>query len=197
MSAPRRIYCATTNPGKLREFQLGGAAAGWEVEPVPGLAALAAPEETGATFAENAAIKAIAYSLHAPDGAMVFVDDSGLAVDALDGAPGVWSARYAGPDATDQDNNRLVLERMASRTDRAARFVCVIALAQAGKLLHTFEADVRGELLTSPRGAGGFGYDPLFFYPPFGVTLAEATAEQKLSVSHRGAALRALFAFLG
>lgn len=197
MTAERRIYCATTNPGKLREFKLGGAAAGWTVEPLPGLASLAAPDETGATFAENAAIKAIAYSLHAPDGAMVLVDDSGLAVDALDGAPGVWSARYAGPEAKDEDNNRLVLERMAGRTDRAARFVCVIALAQAGALLRTFEADVRGELLTAPRGAGGFGYDPLFFYPPFGVTLAEASPEQKLSVSHRGAALRQLFAFLG
>ncbi|MBM3797859.1 MAG: RdgB/HAM1 family non-canonical purine NTP pyrophosphatase [Acidobacteria bacterium] len=197
MTAKRRIYCATTNPGKLREFKLGGAVAGWEVEPVPGLADLAAPEETGSTFAENAAIKAIAYSLHAPDGAMVLVDDSGLAVDALEGAPGVWSARYAGPDATDEDNNRLVLERMAGRSDRAARFVCVIALAQAGALLQTFEADVRGELLTAPRGSGGFGYDPLFFYPPFGVTLAEATAEQKLTVSHRGEALLQLFAFLG
>ncbi len=197
MSASRRLYCATTNPGKLREFKLGGAAAGWAVEPIPGLASLAAPEETGSTFTENAAIKAIAYSLHAPDDAMVFVDDSGLSVEALDGAPGVWSARFAGPAATDEDNNRLVLERMAGREDRAARFVCVIALARVGALLRTFEADVRGELLTAPRGTGGFGYDPLFFYPPFGVTLAEATAEQKLSVSHRGAALRQLFAYLG
>ena len=190
------LYCATSNPGKLREFQLAAerlAGPGLHVETVPGLAALEAPEETGATFAENAALKAIHYSQHAPG--PVFADDSGLAVDALDGAPGVYSARYAGPSANDAENNALVLERMRGVTPRTARFVCVIALADRGRLVKTFTGTVEGELLEAPRGAGGFGYDPLFFYPPFRCTLAEATAEQKLGVSHRGQALSQLFRF--
>ncbi|MBN8732425.1 MAG: RdgB/HAM1 family non-canonical purine NTP pyrophosphatase [Acidobacteria bacterium] len=192
------LYCATTNPGKLREFRL--AAERWSgqtitVETVPGLKEIEPPEETGATFAENAALKAVYYSRFAPG--PVFADDSGLAVDALGGAPGVYSARYAGrathDAANDADNNALVLERMQGVANRRARFVCVIALAAQGELVETFEGVVEGQLLDAPRGAGGFGYDPLFFYPPFGCTLAEASAEQKLSVSHRGLALSALF----
>lgn len=188
------LYCATTNPGKLREFRL--AAERWTghavtVETVPGLKEIDPPEETGVTFAENAALKAVYYSRFAPG--PVFADDSGLAVDALGGAPGVYSARYAGESATDADNNALVLARMQGIADRRARFVCVIALASAGELVETFEGVVEGELLDAPRGTGGFGYDPLFYYPPFGCTLAEASAEQKLAVSHRGQALSALF----
>lgn len=194
MSTLARIYCATTNPGKLREFQLGGLRAGFDVQSLPGLRDLPAPEETADTFTGNAAIKALYYSRHAPE--RVFVDDSGLAVDALGGAPGVWSARYAGPNSDDLANNQLVLERMRGQTDRAARFVAVVALAQRGAMLETFEGVVEGELLSEPRGPGGFGYDPLFFYPPFGCTLAEATAGQKLTVSHRGQALAKLFAYL-
>lgn len=188
------LYCATTNPGKLREFQLAAARDGFAVETVPGLAAIPAPEETGTTFRENAVIKALAYSRHAPG--LVFVDDSGLAVDALGGAPGVHSARYAGPQATDEENNRLVLDKLGETFHRTARFICVIALAREGALIETFEAKVEGELLRTPRGTRGFGYDPLFFYPPFGSTLAEASAEQKISVSHRGKALAQLFAYL-
>ena len=194
MSTLERIWCATTNPGKTREFQLGGLRAGFDVQTLPGLRDLASPEETGATLAENAAIKAVYYSRFAPDA--VFVDDSGLAVDALAGEPGVRSARYAGPEASDQDNNRLLLERMQDVSNRAARFVAVIALAEAGQLIRTFEGAVEGELLREPRGPGGFGYDPLFFYPPFGCTLAEASAERKIEVSHRGRALEKLFAYL-
>ena len=194
MSTLERIYCATTNSGKLREFQLGGLHAGFDVQSLPGLRGLPAPDESADTFIGNATIKALYYSRHAPEA--VFVDDSGLAVDALGGAPGVWSARYAGPDADDLANNQLVLERMRGQSNRAARFVSVIALAQEGRMLETFEGVVEGELLTEPRGNGGFGYDPLFFYPPFGCTLAEATAEQKLTVSHRGQALEKLFAYL-
>jgi len=194
VSTLERIWCATTNPGKTREFQLGGLRAGFDVQTLPGLRDLASPEETGSTFAENAAIKAVYYSRFAPDA--VFVDDSGLAVDALGGEPGVRSARYAGPEASDQDNNRLLLERMQDVSNRAARFVAVIALAEAGQLIQTFEGAVEGELLKEPRGPGGFGYDPLFFYPPFGCTLAEASAERKIEVSHRGRALEKLFAYL-
>ena len=188
------LYCATTNPGKLREFRL--AAERWTghaitVETVPGLKEIEPPEETGATFAENAALKAVYYSRFAPG--PVFADDSGLAVDALGGAPGVYSARYAGPAATDADNNALLLERMRGEANRRGRFVCVIALAAQGAVVDTFEGIVEGELLDAPRGAGGFGYDPLFYYPPFGCTLAEASAGQKLTVSHRGQALSALY----
>jgi XTP/dITP diphosphohydrolase len=187
----KRIWCATTNPGKLREFRLGGSKAGFDVEPLP---EMAAPDETGSTFIENATIKALYYSKFVLE--PVLVDDSGLAIDALGGSPGVWSARYAGPDADDAANNRLVLERMTGQSNRRARFVSVIALAEAGKLLATFEGVIEGELLGDPRGSGGFGYDPLFFYPPFNCTLAEASPEQKLQVSHRGQALAKLFTYL-
>ncbi|MEP7367670.1 MAG: non-canonical purine NTP pyrophosphatase, partial [Acidobacteriota bacterium] len=142
------LYCATSNPGKLREFQLAAerlAGPDLHVETVPGLSALEAPEETATTFAGNAALKAMYYSRHAPG--PVFADDSGLEVDALDGAPGVYSARYAGPDATDAGNNALVLERMLAKEDRTARFVCVIALAEGGRLIETFEGRVEGVLL--------------------------------------------------
>jgi XTP/dITP diphosphohydrolase len=193
-SALKRLWCATTNKGKLAEFQLGGARAGFDVQMIPGLAGIAPPGESGATFAANAAIKAVYYSRFAPG--PVFVDDSGLAVDALGGEPGVWSARYAGEHATDEANNALVLDRMRGVANRAARFVCVIAVAEDGRLLETFEAAVEGQLLESRRGTNGFGYDPLFFYPPFGCTTAEASLEQKLSISHRGHALAKLFAFL-
>jgi XTP/dITP diphosphohydrolase len=123
----------------------------------------------------------------------LFADDSGLEVDALGGAPGVYSARFAGPGATDDANNRLLLEKMRGVGDRSARFVCVIALADGGRLRETFRGAVEGEILEEPRGPHGFGYDPLFYYPPFGCSFGEAAAERKLTVSHRGAALRALF----
>ncbi len=194
MSTLARIWCATTNPGKIAEFQLGGLRAGFDVQTLPGLRGVEAPKETGVTFAENAILKARYYSRFAPD--PVFVDDSGLAVDALNGAPGVWSARYAGADADDEANKRLVLEKMKGVRNRTARFVAVIALAEAGESIETFEGVVEGELLDAPRGSGGFGYDPLFFYPPFGCTLAEAAAERKIEVSHRGRALEKLFAYL-
>ncbi len=194
MSTLSRIWCATTNPGKIREFQLGGWRAGFDVQTLPGLRNLEAPKETGVTFEENAILKARCYSRFAPD--PVFVDDSGLGVEALGGAPGVWSARYAGPDADDDANNQLLLERMKGQTNRAAQYVAVIALAEAGELIETFEGVVEGELVEAARGAGGFGYDPLFFYPPFGCTLAEAQAERKIEVSHRGRALEKLFAYL-
>jgi XTP/dITP diphosphohydrolase len=193
-----RLYCATGNPGKLREFALAAARFGGErfrVEPVPGLGSIPPPEETGATFRDNAILKALYYAGRVDE--PVFTDDSGLAIDALGGAPGVHSARFAGPAATDEDNNRLVLARMRGIANRNARFVCVIALAQRDRLLATFDGVVEGQLLDEPRGAGGFGYDPLFFYPPFGCTLAEAPPEQKMSVSHRGRALQGLFEWLG
>lgn len=192
-----KLYCATTNPGKLREFRLAVERLGqglFDIGTLPGLKAIPAPEETGATFEENAIAKALYYSAHA--GGPLFVDDSGLSVDALGGAPGVYSARFAGEDATDEANNRLLVEKMRDVSDRSARFVSVVAIAEEGKLLGTFRGTVEGELLEEPRGENGFGYDPLFFHPPFGCTLAEATPERKLTVSHRGKAVEAMLRFL-
>jgi XTP/dITP diphosphohydrolase len=187
------LYCATSNLDKVREFQ--HALAGfYAVEQLPSIRNIAAPDETGATFEANAALKAIYYSQHTTE--PVFADDSGLEVDALDGAPGVYSARYSGPHATNEENNRLVVERMRGVADRAARFVCVIALAQQGQLLGTFRGTVEGQLLHTPCGDQGFGYDPLFYYPPFGCSFGEASLDQKSTVSHRGRALAAMLAYL-
>jgi XTP/dITP diphosphohydrolase len=185
-----KIWCATGNPGKLREFRLAGEVLGIEIEPLEDLKSLAAPEETGTTFEENARLKAEYYSRFAPG--PLFADDSGLEVDALGGEPGVYSARYAGEHATDEANNRLLLERLGENPHRAARFVCVIALAEAGQTIGTFRGVVEGEILPEPRGPGGFGYDPLFFYPPFGCSFGEVEGESKFAVSHRGNALRAV-----
>jgi XTP/dITP diphosphohydrolase len=188
-----KLYCATTNHGKLREFQqaLEGS---FQVQALPGLSSIAPPEETGVTFEENAVLKALYYAEFC-DG-YLFVDDSGLEVQALDGAPGVYSARFAGPNATDAANNRLLLDRMSNVTDRAARFVCVVALAERGRLVQTFRGEVEGRLLETPRGASGFGYDPLFFFPPFGCTFGEAALDRKMEVSHRAQALRQMRAYL-
>jgi len=185
------VFCATGNPGKLREFRLAAEQAGIQVETVPGLAGMQPCEETGATFEANAILKAEYYGRHAPG--PLFADDSGLEVDALGGAPGVYSARFAGPHATDAANNQLLLDRMRGLPDRSARFVCVIALADGRGSIETFRGAVEGRILAEPRGPNGFGYDPLFYYPPFGCSFGEAAPERKLTVSHRGAALRALF----
>jgi XTP/dITP diphosphohydrolase len=187
------LYCATTNRGKLREFQMA-LEGSIQVQPLPGLATITPCEETGVTFEENARLKALYYSKFC-DGTL-FVDDSGLEVDALDNAPGVYSARFAGPNATDAANNELILDRMRGVTDRTARFVCVVALAEAGRLVCTFRGEVEGVLLEAPRGSNGFGYDPLFFYPPFNCSFAEAPRNRKMEVSHRAQALRQMRAYL-
>jgi XTP/dITP diphosphohydrolase len=184
-----RLYCATTNPGKLREFRRAFAGS-VDLETLPGLAGIPVCEETGTTYEENAIQKALYYSKHS-DG-YLFAEDSGLEVDALDGQPGVYSARFAGPGAIDEANNRLLLERMRGVSGRTARFVCVAALAESGRLVRTFHGEIEGRLIEEPRGANGFGYDPLFFYPPFGCTLAEAPLDRKMEVSHRSKALRAM-----
>ena len=189
-----RIVCATGNPGKLREFHLAGEVLGIDVEPLEGLKSIPAPEETGATFEENACIKAAYYSGFTSE--LLFADDSGLAVDALGGEPGVRSARYAGPDAIDEANNSLLLQRLGACSHRTARFVCVIALARQGQIVRTFRGEVEGEILDARRGSEGFGYDPLFYYPPFGCTFGEVEGPKKFDVSHRGKALRAMLEFL-
>jgi XTP/dITP diphosphohydrolase len=185
------VYCATGNAGKLREFRQAAQPFGIEILELPGFAQLAPCEETGRTFEQNAILKAAYYGKHAAG--LLFADDSGLEVDALDGAPGVISARYAGPGATDALNNALLLGNMRGREDRRARFVCVIALSNKGELIRTFRGVVEGDLLEAPRGAEGFGYDPIFYYAPYGRSFGEVSVEEKMAVSHRGKALRALF----
>ncbi len=184
------VYCATSNKGKLREFQL--AAPDFDVQQLP--RPVAPPDETGETFEENAIGKAEYYGSFT-DG-YLFADDSGLEVDALGGAPGVHSARYAGAEATDADNNALLLKRLAGVTNRGARFVCVIALVKDGKLVRTFRGAVEGRIIDAPRGSGGFGYDPLFYYEAFGCTFGEALIGDKMLVSHRAQALEKMFTFL-
>ncbi len=192
------LYACSSNPGKLGEFCLAGRESGiseLEIRPLPQLQQIAAPEETGTTFEANAAAKAVYYSTYTSE--LVFADDSGLEIDALNKAPGVYSARYAGEGATDAANNQRVLALLGDETNRAARFVCVIALARAGKVLNIFRGEVEGTILKGPRGANGFGYDPLFFYAPAGRAFGELRAEEKFSVSHRGNALREMFHWLG
>ena len=184
------VYCATSNPGKLREFQL--AAPDFEVRALAD--SIPPPEESGTTFEENAIIKAVYYGRFAEG--YLFADDSGLEVDALGGAPGVNSARFAGPDATDAANNALLLAGLAGVAERSARFVCVIALVKDGKLVRTFRGSVEGRILEEARGSGGFGYDPLFYHEPFGCTFGEAPIGDKMLVSHRAQALQAMFTYL-
>ena len=183
------LHCATSNLHKLVEFQHAAealAAGLFVIQPLPGIEGIAVAPETGDTFEANAIQKALYYSAYTPEA--IFADDSGLAVDALNGAPGVHSARYSGKDGDADANNTLLLERMAGVENRSAHFVCVIALALRGHLIGTFRGTVDGYIIDSRRGGQGFGYDPLFFYPPYNSTFGEATAEQKLMVSHRGRA---------
>jgi XTP/dITP diphosphohydrolase len=184
------VYCATSNPGKLREFQL--AAPDFDVRALP--KSIPPPEEHGDTFETNAIDKAVAYGRHTEG--YLFADDSGLEVDALGGAPGVHSARYAGDHATDAANNTLLIERLQGVDNRTARFVCVIALVRDGKLVKTFRGAVEGHIIDEARGYGGFGYDPLFYCPAFGCSFGEASIEQKMQVSHRGLALADMFTYL-
>jgi XTP/dITP diphosphohydrolase len=189
------VRCASGNPGKLREFRLAGEqSGGFTVEPVPNLRDIPPPDETGDTFEANAIQKVLYYAAHTPD--WVFAEDSGLEVEALGGAPGVFSARYAGQEADDAANNRLLLQNLNGVADRRAKFVCLAALARAGKLVRTFRGEVEGEIVHEPRGQSGFGYDPLFYYAPFGCTFGEADEESKMRVSHRAQALRAMFEYL-
>jgi XTP/dITP diphosphohydrolase len=189
-----RLYCATGNAGKLREFRMAADSTRVEIELLPLYQQLPAAVEDGATFEENAIRKALHYGPHAAG--KLFADDSGLEVEALGGAPGVYSARFSGPHATDETNNRLLLEKLRGVANRQARFVCKIALVEGARLVGVYHGAVEGAILDEPRGSGGFGYDPLFYCPAFGCTFGEATAEQKFSLSHRGQAVRAMLASL-
>jgi XTP/dITP diphosphohydrolase len=185
-----KLYVATSNRGKLNEF-FSAAPAGFDIA---GLRGIAPPEETGATFDENARLKAAYYSQRAEG--LVIAEDSGLEVAALGGAPGVYSARFAGPEATDADNNRKLIASLQGVADRTARYVCVVAVAERGEVLATFRGEVAGRIVDEARGTGGFGYDPHFYYPPFRATFAEVPLTRKMQVSHRHRAAHQLFDWL-
>ena len=206
--APIRIYLASSSAGKLKDF---AAAAKGEIElvPLPGLADIPAPPEDEPTFAGNARAKALAYGREAThrmpelSGSLLLADDSGLEVDALNGEPGVRSARYADDNGfalsaqltVDERNNRLLLARLAEQRDRTARYRCALALVRCGDspaVVAKSDGVLEGEILCEPRGSGGFGYDPLFYIPEAGQTMAEIAMDQRLEFSHRGRALRRL-----
>jgi XTP/dITP diphosphohydrolase len=194
--SPARLVVASSNPGKLREYQALAAGHPIELQLLPEFDSLPTFEEIYPAFAENAAGKALHYSRHTA--LPVMADDSGLVVPALGGAPGTKSARYAGAGASDAERVKKLLEELRGKSGEArrARFVCVQALAQGGKIIAVFSDFVEGLLLDAPRGAGGFGYDPLFVYEPLGKTFAEIPREEKNKFSHRGKSFRKLLAFL-
>ena len=193
-----RVLIATSNPGKLRDFAGAAVAHRIEIASIPNFSSLPPVVEDGLTFEANARKKAEAYSLYVP-GEIVLADDSGLEVDALGGAPGVHSARYATDEphkaeanTDDEANNARVIRelREVPAENRTGRFVCVLAAARDGKTLQVFRGTAEGMILDSPRGSNGFGYDPLFYFPRIQKTFAELTAAEKAKYSHRGAAFR-------
>lgn len=200
---PVTLYVASSNPGKLRDFVVAAHLYASQVELLllPEIEQIPPPAENGATFEENARSKAEEYSLHGT-GCIVLADDSGLEVDALNGAPGVHSARYAadagyGAEMSpepDVRNNLLLLENMIGipKDRRGARYRCILAAARDGKCIAVGQGKVEGTILEAPQGSGGFGYDPLFYLPEFDRTMAEIDLESKNRISHRGHALRAL-----
>jgi len=190
MEQPLVLVLATRNKGKtseirdlLKDFPI-------EIRNLDDFGPIPEIEEDGVTFDENAYKKAhfAARVLGFP----ALADDSGLAVTALDGAPGVYSARYAGPDATDADRCHKLLQAMEGQSDRTAAFECVISIAVPEGPALTYEARCEGQITHQPTGEHGFGYDPIFFYPPLNKTFAEMTMAEKSTVSHRGLALREL-----
>jgi XTP/dITP diphosphohydrolase len=195
----RTLYVASTNPGKLRDFALAAGRHDILILPLPGLDTIEAPAEDGLTFEDTARDKAIYYSRFLPGG-LVLADDSGLEVDFLGGAPGVRSARYAADagfraaSSTDANNNLFLLQELtaAAGAERGARYRCALALAQDGASILTAEGAVEGQILTAPRGSGGFGYDPLFYLPGLQRTMAEIDDQARWTHSHRGEAFRSL-----
>jgi XTP/dITP diphosphohydrolase len=198
--APARLFLASSNPGKLGEFRAlaptAAASTRVELELLPGFDSLPSFEESSPTFAENALGKTLHYS-RLREG-FVFADDSGLVVPALGGAPGVHSARYAGPTATSAERITKLLGELRGKagSQRAAHFTCAVALAKQGHAIAIVTDRVDGEILDAPRGSAGFGYDPVFYFPPLKKTFAELTAEEKNQHSHRGKAFRKLLAAL-
>ena len=187
-----RLVLASGNPGKLKEYQVLAAGHDLDLRLLEGFSSIPEFPEDAPTFAENAAGKALYYSKYSAD--LVFADDSGLVVPALGGAPGVQSARYAGPGASNDAKIAKLLGALQGKpgTERAAYFVCVIAVAQRGRCTAIVSGKVDGAILESPQGSGGFGYDPVFYFPPLQKSFAELTAAEKNQHSHRGNAFRLL-----
>ena len=189
-----RLLLATTNPGKIREIRGILAGAPVELRTLEDFAGIEEPEETGTTFAENSRLKAVYYA--SSTGLPAVADDSGIEIDALDGGPGVNSARWMGPDY--RTKFAAIYRAIAERgwTTSPARFVAHVALAQGDRVLYEATGTVEGEIAPEPRGTHGFGYDPIFFYPPYACTLAEVDGARKAAVSHRGKAFAQLRAWL-
>ncbi|MCC7417960.1 MAG: non-canonical purine NTP pyrophosphatase [Acidobacteria bacterium] len=195
-SSPSRLVVATTNAGKVREIVSLLRGVPFAIVTIGDWPPAPAPDEAGTTFEENARQKALHYA--AITGELTVAEDSGLEIDALGGQPGVESARYGGEGTSYPQKFALIYEGLRARGGAAsgARFVCALALARAGRVIYEARGTVEGLVAPEPKGAGGFGYDPIFYYPPFGQTLAEAGADRKASVSHRGEAFRKLRTFL-
>ena len=187
-----RLLLATTNRDKVREIRSLLADSPVHLIALSDVPAIVEPEETGETFQENARLKARHYSLHS--GLPTVAEDSGLVIDALDGEPGVRSARFLGPEASYPERFAAIFERLAQRPDRprTARFVCALAIMDAERVVFETTGTVEGVIAAAPAGGRGFGYDPIFYYPPYRATLAEVGEAEKLAVAHRGQAFRAL-----
>jgi XTP/dITP diphosphohydrolase len=192
----RDLLLASQNAGKLAEMRNLVADLPFRVLGPRDVGIEDAPEETGTTFCENAVLKARYYA--GRSGLLSVADDSGISVDALDGAPGLYSSRFGGPGADDAGRNRLLLEKLRDVPDekRGARFTSCVALCEGNKILFEATEIVEGRIADAPHGPNGFGYDPLFFYPPFGQTFGEVEPARKDVVSHRGKAFARLRAFL-
>jgi XTP/dITP diphosphohydrolase len=198
----RRLLIATTNRDKLTEIRqlLDGTPldmiALLDLPPIP------EPEETGTTFEENARLKALYYDGAFPStqeaGHYTMAEDSGLVIDALNGEPGIHSSRFVRPDASYAEKFTEIYRRLdeAPGVPRTARFVCALAVVHQGVVVFETSGTIEGEVADAPQGSGGFGYDPIFYYPPYGMTLGEVSAEQKLRVAHRGVAMRTLASWL-
>lgn len=199
----RRLLVATTNRDKLREIRQLLGTAPVDLQSLSDRPSVPEPDETGTTFEENARLKARYYDQCFPSGPDddhdTVAEDSGLVIDALGGAPGIHSARFVSHNASYAEKFGEIYRRLdgTARCDRTARFVCALALVRQGVVVFETTGTIEGEIADTPKGVGGFGYDPIFYYPPYGVTLGEVSDEQKLRVAHRGVASRALAAWLG
>ena len=189
----KEIMIATSNAHKVEEFREMLEPLGIQVRSLLEQEEKVEIEETGTTFAENAMIKAL--SVHERLGIPVISDDSGLEVDAMDKAPGVYSARFLGYDTPYEEKNQYIMDQVKGKT-RTARYVCAIAYVEEDGAGHVFTGVVEGEIADHARGEKGFGYDPIFYYPPYGATLAEVSEEKKNAISHRGRALAQLIAYM-
>jgi XTP/dITP diphosphohydrolase len=191
-----RLLIATTNRHKVREIRALLAGIPYDIVSLDDWPDIEAPEEAGRMFEDNARAKALYYA--GATGELTIAEDSGLEIDALGGAPGVESARYGGIETSYPQKFALIYAalRQKNLVDSTARFVCAVALARTDRIIFQTRGVIEGRIAAAPRGEGGFGYDPIFFYPPYGRTLAEATPDQKSAVSHRGQAFRTLRRFL-